>query len=297
MVVTVLCAVGLIVLVLCQGNEDALSSKMFRNGVNLQPSYYNGGNPSFGWNLMSQYKSKIHTVRIEIEPSAMKQSKDWISAARAHGYFVVATYHDYTKLGSDNAKDLLTAANWWTKNFEYVTSGNSSNFVVNVMNEWGSHQQSAASYSKAYNSALSVIRTVYKGLVIIDIPGWGQEAQIAAQASPLISDKKIVLSAHIYPNGWNQQKNRPVQVSDLDVMNQTGRPCIIGEFGTKGSGPVNVQDVVRHATRDLGWTVLGWAWNGDGTEMNMVKPAWSSDPTATSFTINEKYFHVVYDLL
>ncbi|NLP58412.1 hypothetical protein [Lutibacter sp. B1] len=37
------------------------------NGVNLQPSYYNSGNVTIGWDLMKTYPG-IETVRIEIEP-------------------------------------------------------------------------------------------------------------------------------------------------------------------------------------------------------------------------------------
>ena len=38
------------------------------DGVDLQPSYYNGGNVTFGFSLMQQY-ANIKSVRIEIEPS------------------------------------------------------------------------------------------------------------------------------------------------------------------------------------------------------------------------------------
>ena len=50
------------------------------------------------------------------------------------------------------------------------------------MNEWGSHTISSASYASAYNSAISIVRTVYSGSIIIDIPGWGQETYTAAVA-------------------------------------------------------------------------------------------------------------------
>ncbi len=63
------------------------------NGVNLQPSYYNGGNPNFGWSLMKQ-QTKIKTVRIEIEPGYVSQAKSWIAQAKSNGYAVIATYHE-----------------------------------------------------------------------------------------------------------------------------------------------------------------------------------------------------------
>lgn len=272
------------------------SAALFHNGVNLQPSYYNSGQPNFGWSLMADYNDKIRTVRIEIEPSATDQAKSWIAAARSHGYFVIATYHDYTKLGSDNPQDLKTAANWWVKNYVSVTGGNSTNFVVNVMNEWGSHTLPAGSYADAYNDAISSIRQVYKGHIVVDLPGWGQEFQTAAKASSQIHDQKVIFSAHLYPTAWNNNEGRYVQPKDLDALSDSGRPCIVGEFGTKGSGSADVPSLVKHA-KSLHWTVLGWAWNGDGTGMNMVTPAWSDNPTASSFKIDPNYFNAIYDLL
>ena len=48
------------------------------NGVNLQPSYYNGGAVNFGWGLMKQF-TNIKTVRIEIEPDKINEAAEWIS--------------------------------------------------------------------------------------------------------------------------------------------------------------------------------------------------------------------------
>ena len=73
------------------------------NGVNLQPSYYNGGNVSFGWTLMKRH-SRIKMVRIEIEPELVHISlaASWIREAVENGYAVIATYHKHTLLGSNN---------------------------------------------------------------------------------------------------------------------------------------------------------------------------------------------------
>ena len=49
------------------------------NGVNLQPSYYNGGAVNFGWGLMKQF-ANIKTVRIEIEPDKVNEAAEWIAA-------------------------------------------------------------------------------------------------------------------------------------------------------------------------------------------------------------------------
>ena len=56
------------------------SARLFHNGVNLQPSYYNDGEVTFGWDLM-RAADKIKTLRIEIEPKQAVQARSWISAS------------------------------------------------------------------------------------------------------------------------------------------------------------------------------------------------------------------------
>lgn len=266
------------------------------DGVNLQPSYYNGGNPNFGWSLMKQ-QTKIKTVRIEIEPSiSITLAKSWISQARSNGFAVIATYHKASVLGSDNAADLTAAANWWKTNYSALHSAGS--FTVNLMNEWGDHNITASAYASAYNNAISIVRTVYSGSIIIDIPGWGQETLTAMQAcktsNPKITDGNIVLSTHIYPGDWNQGRNHWLQTSDLDDLTNSGHPAIVGEFGT-GSGSADWSGLVNYA-KSKGWTVLAWSWNGDGGSLNMVTPSWASNGGATSFSLSS-YFNTVYPKL
>jgi mannan endo-1,4-beta-mannosidase len=265
------------------------------NGVNLQPSYYNGGNPDFGWSLMKQ-QTKIKTVRIEIEPDKVSQAKSWISQAKANGYAVIATYHKSSVLGSDNTAELTAAGNWWKANYATLGGG----FTINLMNEWGSHNISSNAYAAAYNTAISAVRQVYGGPIIIDCAGYGQETATAAAAvkgtnGTKINDTNIILSVHVYPNGYNQGKNHNLQNADLDDLASAGRACIIGEFGNTPAGPVYWQDVVNYA-KGKGWTVLGWCWNGDGGGMNMVSPSWAANGGATSFTLSS-YFSQVYNLL
>lgn len=260
------------------------------NGINLQPSYYNNGNVTFGWDLMRKY-SQIKTVRIEIEPDKVWQGFDWISQAQSNGYEVYATYHKCSVLGSDDANELTAAAHWWVQNYQYLAQH--GDFTVNLMNEWGSHNQSPDSFSSAYNEAISILRTVYSGDVIIDVPGWGQETRTAAQASSKLYDNKIILSTHIYPSSWNQAANHWVQASDMDELVSTGRPCIIGEFGTHATGECNVFDCVNRA-KQLGFrSVLAWAWNGDGGDMNMVTPPWSQSPLSSGYSESPYFWELI----
>jgi hypothetical protein len=268
------------------------------NGANVQPSYYNGGNPNFGWSLMNQ-NTKIQTLRIEIEPDKVSQAKSWISQARSNGKTVVATYHKASVLGSDSTSELNAAATWWRNNYNTLRA--SGTFTLNLMNEWGSHNISASSFASAYNSAISTVRSVYSGRIIVDASGWGQETATMACAikgcngGTKINDANIAASIHVYPGAWNQGKNRWLNTTDLDDMASGGRPCLVGEFGGVGSGGCNWA-AVTDAARNKGWTVLGWAWNGDGGSMNMVTPSWAQNGGATSFS-KSSYFNTVYNHL
>ncbi len=265
------------------------------NGVNLQPSYYNGGNPNFAWSLMKQQK-KIGTVRIEIEPDKISQARSWISAAKSNGYNIICTYHKSSVLGSDNAGEVTAAANWWKANYNTLGGG----FTINLINEWGSHNISANSFAAAYNAAIPTVRQVYGGAIIIDIPGYGQETATAAAAAKgsngtKINDGNYVLSTHIYPGAYNQGKGRYMINADLDDMASAGKPCMVGEFGNSGGSGANWSGLVDYA-KQKGWTVLAWSWNGDGGSMNMVSPSWAQNAGATSFSLSN-YFQTAYSKL
>jgi len=265
------------------------------DGVNLQPAYYNNGNPNFGWSLMKK-QGNIKRLRIEIDTSRVSTStaKGWISQAKSNGYTdIICTFHQYG--GSDNANYLLTAANWWKNNYNALGGG----FTINLCNEWGDHNITASAYASAYNSAIAIVRQVYSGAIVCDIPGWGQETLTAYNAyktsSPKITDGNLIVSTHIYPGNWNQGRNHVYQVSDMQTdLARIGRTVLIGEFGT-GSGSCDWSGCVNYG-KSVGWSCLAWAWNGDGGSLNMVSPSWASNPTATSFTTNS-YFNTVYPKL
>lgn len=143
----------------------------FGNGVNLQPSYYNG-NPN-----------------------------------------LICTCHYYG--GSGKASDLQTAANYWKADYRAL----GGNFTINLCNEWGSHNITSNACAAAYNSAISTGRSVYSGPIVIDIPGYGQETLPASAAvkGTKINDANIILSAHIYPNGYNQGRGHNLHFGGRQV--------------------------------------------------------------------------------
>jgi len=275
----------------------ASTSGLAGDGVNLQPSYYCSGDMDLGWDLMNQY-SKIKTLRIEMDPGEGATVEDfarWIQEANDNGYDVIATYHNYQDNGSADPSTLQQAADWWVDNWNTLSSAGS--FTMNLMNEWGDHSVTSEQYADAYNSAINTVRQVYSGPIICDIPGWGQETHVAADASSSINDDNIIFSVHIYTNGWNEKAGHNLCESDLDYLEDAGRPCMVGEFGSGDDGSVDWSALVDYAN-SKGWSVIGWCWNGDGSDppMNMIDPFWGDDCDATSYTTSS-YFNTIYSKL
>ncbi|MBN1403151.1 MAG: cellulase family glycosylhydrolase [Opitutales bacterium] len=266
------------------------------DGVNVQAGYFNEadkGNIPIGWDLMKKF-DRIGTVRIEIPPEQgvrLETMQGWIADANAHGFNVIATYHDYRGNGSDDPGQLLAAARWWRDN--YAALAEAGPFTLNLMNEWGGHSLSPEQYADAYNKAIAIVREVYSGTIIVDIPGWAQETVTAAKASPLIEDSDIVFSVHIYSSAYVEQgPRRWMQPEDLVEFAKVDRPIIIGEFGGMREGGADWAALTDTA-RALGWTVLAWAWNGDGEGMNMVMPSWNDEHSPEAY-YPSTYFAQVY---
>lgn len=263
-----------------------------KNGVNIQASYYNRGTVNLGWDLMKTYP-EIEAVRIEIEPYRAQAALRWIREAHMNGYQVIATYHDSNKLGSGDKEDLLDAAEWWVTHYQRLST--SGPIIINVMNEWGSHEMSEIEYADAYNEAIKTIRTVYDGQLIVDVPGFGQATTIAADAYEYFEDQNIVYSVHIYSSAFNIEEDRWLNQDDLSYLEASGAACMVGEFCDAVRGGADWCTLVDHCY-DNGWPLFGWAWNGDGGNMNMIEPHWRDLPLANSFEATP-FMDVIIDKL
>jgi mannan endo-1,4-beta-mannosidase len=275
------------------------------NGVNLQPSYYYDGDVDLGWNMMAKYP-KIKSVRIEIEMGREAIAERWIREAVNRKYAVIATFHSAAiltdeQLLMDDPNELFKAAAWWVTNYPSLSKAGA--FTINLMNEWGGHAITPSDYAASYNQAIATVRSVYDGPIIVDLPGFGQEAHtvalaIVGKSGQTLKDPKIILSAHIYPQAWSLSRKREMTTADLDELAATGRGCMVGEFGDDGSGGKTPwADLVKYA-KSKDWPVFGWAWNGDGGRMNMIQPVpfQKVSSTAYPYTVGQ-YFQPIYDLL
>jgi hypothetical protein len=65
-------------------------------------------------------------------------------------------------------------------------------------------------------------------------------------------------------------------------MINSGRTCIIGEFGNGTTGTSDWSAIVDYA-KSKSMTVLAWSWAGDGGTMNMITPQFQP------YIVNQRY--------
>ena len=281
---------------------------VFGHGVNMQPSYSENGNVDLGWDLVKSIPS-IKTVRLEIESNAVDAAVRWISEATTRGYTAIATYHnkDAINENADPKKDpsyMRTAIDFWNSNYKKLSPDSRTPIIINIMNEWGYKTINAKCYADQYNAAIREIRAYYEGPLIIDLPGSGQLAQVAADAvtgaggiSP-IQDRNVILSMHVYPVTWNGA--RPLKLEDVDLLVGTGRPCMIGEFGESNKTPDTDWRAIVTYAKTNNWPVLAWCWDGDGDIMNIMSPEFlkfvPGQPNP-NYRINPDYANIVLPFL
>lgn len=263
-----------------------------KNGVNIQASYYNNGNVNMAWEMMQSYP-EIEAVRIEIEPDLVYQARTWIREAHEHGYQVIATYHNSKQLGTDDKDELIKAANWWKSNYETLSA--TGPIIINIMNEWGSHEISPTQYADSYNDAIAIIRSFYDNQLIVDVPGFGQATKIAADAYMYFTNQNIVYSIHIYTSAFNIEQRRWLTHEDLAYLDATGADCMVGEFCDNATGGADWCSIIDECYVN-GWPLFGWAWNGDGHGMNMIEPHWRDEPLSETFKPTE-FMKIVTDKL
>jgi len=282
------------------------SRLVFGNGVNMQPSYSEKGNVDLGWDLVKSIPS-IKTVRLEIEDFAVDAAVRWISEANARGYTVIATYHNSDAINNnkppeDDPKHMQMAIQFWNSNYKKLSGAGP--FIINIMNEWGHAKIKANSYADQYNDAIREIRAYYNGPLIIDLPGSGQLAKVAADAvngaggiSP-IQDRNVILSMHVYPITWNG--TGALKLEDVDLLTKTGRPCMIGEFGESNQTPTTDWRAIVTYAKANNWPVLAWCWDGDGSIMNIMSPEFLKfvpGQRNPNYRINGNYSNIVLPFL
>lgn len=308
------------------GSAVISTSALAIGGVNLQPSYYNGGNVNVGWALMAA-NPKIKAVRIEIDRGAFNFN---LSAhtriidealSRSNIQKVIITYHDSTCLGCSDGTKLNAAANFFKNNQTALRLSNAK-IRINLFNEWGGHNLAGVTWGNNINNAIGIIRNAgINRTIIVDAPGLGQGAVRAAAGLKQVTHSAVVPSMHIYQSCYDEGSKSDADLiaagltpadkgtglgeclpKYMNALVAAGRGMVMGEFGTRHPKPednasINTyKGLITHG-RGLG-DIYAWAWNGDGERSNMVQPTWKNNPTAAeSAFIKAGYFAEVYSYL
>jgi mannan endo-1,4-beta-mannosidase len=155
--------------------------------------------------------------------------------------------------------------------------------LVNIGNEVGDDQVTAAQFLASYTSAVQQLRTsgIHTPLVI-DAPDWGKNlAVLDAMAGALLTadpDRNLIFSVHLY---WAKSCGADAAFIQTKLQNSVALkyPLIVGEFSQFGATPcpydpqasicspggeIDYQTIIAECqTQQLGW--YAWEWGpGNG---------------------------------
>ncbi len=161
--------------------------------------------------------------------------------------------------------------------------------LVNIANEWGSHEVTAQHWLDSYTAAIGVLRDAgIKTTLVVDAPGWGQNMEpILEKGLKLIENDalhNILFSVHMY-GSWNNAQD----IKDkLTAAKKQQLPMIVGEFGYHyNEGNNNLKCKTDHRTilrtcHRLGYGFMPWSWTGNNKEnawLDLVDPQDWKTPT------------------
>ncbi|KAK3925670.1 Mannan endo-1,4-beta-mannosidase [Frankliniella fusca] len=173
--------------------------------------------------------------------------------------------HDAT--GSDDIGKLRRAANYW-KNLAETLKGREDRVIINIANEWFGSSGKSAQWAEGYMEVLPTLRWAgLEHLIVVDSPGWGQDAAAIAQEGIRIFEadprRNTIFSIHMYevaaPNAETVKRH-------IDNSLAIGVPLIIGEFSDKQSKKdVDYKSIMKYCNeRSVGW--LAWSWHGNNID-------------------------------
>jgi len=173
--------------------------------------------------------------------------------------------HDAT--GSDDVEKLRNATQYWIS-LAPMLKGKENHVIINIANEWFGTSGQAAKWADGYQEVVPSLRSAgLEHLIIVDSPGWGQDAASIAQEGSRIfqadPQRNLIFSIHMYEVAG---KNAKTVKRHIDNSLAIGVPVIIGEFSNKQTGkPVAYKSIMQYCQeRSVGW--LAWSWHGNNKD-------------------------------
>ena len=290
---------------------DNLGEKVVLRGVNKMNVFTDHDGSSFPEIRQTNANSVRIVWRIAADdfvPSATDLDTV-ITAALANHMIPMIELHDATGIWSE----LPTLVDYWTRpDIVAVIQAHDAHLLVNIGNEVGDDQVTAAMFTADYGDAVGRMRGagIHTPLVI-DASDFGKNIDIltatAADLTAADPEHNLVFSVHLY---WGVHDGAdPAYISGkLQDAVDAGVPLIVGEFSQYGayadgdsicgeSGRVDYQTILEQCDRHaIGW--YAWEWGpgnvGGGdpacTVMDMttastfatLQPGWATEVATTS---------------
>lgn len=180
--------------------------------------------------------------------------------------------HDAT--GNDRAEKLMELVNYYIQDeVKRIILENEKYILINIANEWGSHNMTGEYWSESYKKAIEILRSNgIKTTIVVDAPGWGQNIQpIIDYGNELLEydpENNLLFDIHMY-GSWNDST---MIKTKLKEAYQKNLPLVVGEFGYNyDSGNNNLSCAVNHRTiirtcQELGYGYMPWSWTGNNKE-------------------------------
>ena len=191
-----------------------------------------------------------------------------IKECKKNGQVAIVEYHNGT--GGDDTKYVDQAVSYWLDMVDMLNKY-SDCCIVNILNEWQG-TWNLSTYAPTYQNAVKTLRNAgLKNVIMIDAPGWGQDAATmynnAASILKADKDRNTMFSIHMYAvAGESSSKVK----ENIDKTLAQGVCLVIGEFGCNHMMSGKMYDVAYQTIMDysqekgVGW--LAWSWCGNGSD-------------------------------
>lgn len=271
--------------------KSGCRSKIVLRGINKM-SVFDNGDPGCATSFAEIRKTGANSVRIvwaitqnlapNGAPTDVTVLDTLLTNAAQNKLVPMIELHDATGQW-DRLSELV--AYWTRPDVVAILQKHQRYLLVNIGNEVGDDQVTAAQFIAAYTTAVTAIRNAgIAAPLVIDAPDWGKNLAVldAAAAALIAADPwhNLIFSVHLY---WAKSCGFDANTIRTRLQNAVALkyPLIVGEFSKFGGSPcpfdpavsicsaaaeVDYQTILAEChTLEIGW--YAWEW-GPGNDFN-----------------------------
>ncbi|MBI3943383.1 MAG: cellulase family glycosylhydrolase [Chloroflexi bacterium] len=225
---------------------DKLGNKVILRGVNKM-SVWDGDDPTGSISFAEIRKTGANSVRIvwtikndQGGPTDIMVLDALITTAKQNHLIPLIELHD----GTGDWNRLPELVIYWTQPaMVKLIQKHQAYLLVNIGNEVGDDQVSAAQFSAGYTAAIQAMRTAGIHVpLVIDAPDWGKNLAVlddtAAALMNADPDKNLLFSVHLY---WSISCGADAAYVRTQLQHSValGYALLVGEFSQFGGYPCN----------------------------------------------------------